>query len=138
MQSRLTPLSRSQLPTTPPPRLDPGDVFQCDVGHFPWDEWERWALAEGLDAEIAGQARLLIREAFNHGWNERLMSLCGWRDDGRELFRQAHRSPREVLYLWDILMRTDGLRGDYLQGSTDWTWGYFQPDARQILLLLYR
>ena len=138
MQSRLTPLSRTLVPVTPPPRLDPEEVFRSDVGHFPWDEWERWALAEGLDVEIAGQARLLIREAFNHGWNERLMSLCGWRDDGQELFRLARSSPKEALYLWDILMRTDGLRGDYLPGSTDWTWGYFQTHAQQILLILDR
>lgn len=139
MQSRLTPLSRTRIPTTPPPRLDPRRAFGHEYGHYPWDQWERWALAEGLEAEVAGQGRLLIREAINHGWDPRLVLLCGWgSDDGRALLDQALRSPKRALRQWDILMRTDGLRGDYPPRSTDWEWGYLRGDARRLLAMLYR
>ena len=82
MQMRLTPFSRNAaLP--PKPNLDPGfDVCACSFGHYPWDDWERHALACGLSPELAGQGRLLIREAYNHGWESWLQSLCGWGDDG--------------------------------------------------------
>jgi hypothetical protein len=116
--------------TAPPPRLDPQKAFGHEIGDYPWDQWERWAIAQGLDREMAGQARLLIREAVNHTWDQCLMSFCGWGgDDGRALFRHALRSPKGAQRQWDILMRTDGLRGDYPPRSTDWKRGYLRADA---------
>lgn len=123
----------------PPPKLDLGfDVCACAFGHYPWDDWERWALAQGLDGELAGQGRLLIREAYNHGWEPWLQSRCGWSDDGAELLAFALRSPRAARYQWEILMRTDGLRGDYRPRSTEWTWGYLRADAKRLAARLYQ
>jgi hypothetical protein len=120
---------------TSPPTLDPGfDVCACSFGGYPWDDWERHALACGLDAELAGLGRLLVREAFNHGWEAWLRNLCGWGDDGQALLALALRAPKSARRQWDILMRTDGLRGDYPARSTDWTWGFLRPDAQRLLV----
>jgi hypothetical protein len=117
------------------PGLDESRVLDCKPFHYPW---ERWALAQGLDPSVAGQARLLIREAFNHDWSEELRTLCGWRDDGQALFKLARRAPKKALRQWDILMRTDGLRGDDHPTTKEWTWGYLRPDAERLLSLLCR
>ena len=123
---------------------EPGDklsepVLQCSFGHYPWDHWERWALAQGLDPEMAGQARLLIREWYNHSWEGWLRDLCGWGEDGGQgLLDLARRSPKKALRQWDILMRTDGFRGDCHPQTQEWTWGYLRPDARRLLSTLSR
>ena len=130
-ETRLTPLSQTTLPR---PRLDEGRVLGCEYRHYPWDDWERWALALGLDAKLAGSGRLLIREAFNHDWSEALKAQCGWSDDGQALLASALRCPQAARRRWDVLMRTDGLRGDYRPRSTEWTWGYLRPDAQRLHL----
>jgi hypothetical protein len=45
----------------------------------------------------------------------------------------ALRSPAKARRRWNILLRTDGLRGDYRPRSTEWTWGYLRPDAQRLL-----
>jgi len=130
MQTNLTPSART---SHPPPKLDLGAVLDCTFGHYPWDDWERYALARGLGAELAGQARLLIREAFQHDWPDWLKPACGWRDDGQALLAFALRAPRQARRQWDILFRTDGLRGDYPARSTEWTYGFLRVDAQRLL-----
>jgi hypothetical protein len=120
----------------PPPRLDEGQVIGCEYGHYPWDDWERWAIAQGLNRDLAGQGRLLIREAYQHGWDDHLKAHCGWRDDGQALLAHALRFPAAARRQWDILMRTDGLRGDYPTRSTNWTWGFLRADAQRLLAQL--
>lgn len=134
--SRLTPLPQTPLPARP--RLDENRVFGCEPFHYPWDDWQRWALSGGLDPHVAGQARLLIREAFQHDWPRELRALCGWRDDGQALFELAWRAPGKALGQWDLLLRTDGLRGDEHPQTQEWTWGYLQPDAEGLLFILRR
>lgn len=111
------------------PHLDEGRVLGCEYLHYPWDDWERWAIAQGLDADLAGLARLVIREAFNHDWPEALRSLCGWRDDGRRMLKLALRSPETARRRWERLLDTDGYRGDYHPQTGEWTWGYLNPQA---------
>lgn len=137
MQSRLTSFPPA---SPPPPKLDPSwdVVCACSLGQYPWDEWERWAVARGLDPRVAGQARLLIREWFQHSWAGELKAICGWSDDGRALFRQARRAPKKALAQWNILMRTDGLRGDIHPQTHEWRYGYLAPDAERLLLTLTR
>lgn len=106
-------------------------------GHYPWDDWERFALARGLDAETAGLGRLLIREAYNHGWEAWLQSLCGWSDDGAALLAFALRAPEKARWCWSRLMDTDGLRGDYHPKTQEWTWGYLRLDTRRVLSTLH-
>lgn len=116
------------------PKLNLGfDVCASTFGHYPWDDWERFALARGLDAETAGLGRLLVREAYNHGWEVWLQNLCGWSDDGQALLACALRAPKAALRQWEILMRTDGLRGDYPSPTAHWTWGFLRADARRLL-----
>ena len=128
--SRLTPSTE-----IPPPNLNLHfDVCACTFGHYPWDDWERYAMACGLDAELAGQARLLIREAFQHDWPGWLKPVCGWSDDGQALLAFALRSPRAARRQWAILFRTDGLRGDYRSSrSTEWVYGFLRADAQRLL-----
>ena len=132
MQLHLTPPSKNP----PPPRLDLNAVPDCSFGNYPWDDWHRHALARGLDAELAGLGRLLIREAFNHGWESWLQSRCGWSDDGQALLALALRAPKTTRRQWDILMRTDGLRGDCPSPTAHWTWGFLLADARRLFTQL--
>jgi len=135
--SGLTP-SPPNAAAPPKPKLDLHfDVCVRTFGHYPWDDWERHALARGLDAELAGQGRLLIREAFNHGWEAWLQNFCGWSDDGQALLAFALRAPKTARRQWEILMRTDGLRGDYHPKNQEWTWGYLRLDVRRVLSTLH-
>ncbi len=116
-KSPLTPFSK---PASPKPRLDESRVIGCEYLHYPWDDWERWALAQGLDPDLAGLARLTIREAYQHQWSDRLKSLCGWQDDGRRMLRFALRSPEKARQRWNRLLETDGLRGEYDPKTGQW------------------
>ena len=97
--------------------LDEGRVLGCEYLHYPWDDWEAWAIAQGLDRDLAALARLTIREAYQHQWSDRLKSLCGWRDDGGRMLRFALRSPEKARQRWDRLLETDGGRGEYIDGE---------------------
>jgi hypothetical protein len=130
MTSNLTPSRKTSLP---PPKLDLDAVLDCEYGNYPWDDWYRWALARGLHARLAAQGRLLIREAFNHDWPDWLKPACGWRDDGQALLAFALADPKAARRRWEILMRTDGLRGDYRsRRSTEWVYGFLRADARRL------
>jgi hypothetical protein len=116
-KSPLTPFSK---PAVPAPRLDEGRVIGCEYLHYPWDDWERWAVSQGLDRDLAALARLTIREAYQHQWSDRLKSLCGWRDDGGRMLRLALRSPKTAAKRWNRLLETDGLRGEYDGKTGQW------------------
>lgn len=104
----------------PKPRLDEGRVLGCEYGHYPWDDWERRAVAHGLDRDLAALGRLTIREAYQHQWDDHLKSLCGWRDDGRRMLRFALRSPEKAKRRWNRLLETDGYRGEYDEKTGQW------------------
>jgi hypothetical protein len=108
-------------------------VLDRTYGHYPWDEWHDYALARGLAPDLAGLGRLLIREAFNHDWPDWLKPACGWRDDGQALLAFALRSPKEARRQWQLLFRTDGLRGDYPGRGIEWVYGFLKPDAQRLL-----
>ena len=82
----------------------------CHYGHYPWDYWERAALARGVPRDLAGLGRSVMREADQHCWCERLQSLCGWRDEGRRMIALALRAPETARWRWEWLMDMDGLR----------------------------
>jgi len=101
-----------ELPAAvPKPGLDETRVSGCEYLHYPWDDWERWAVANELDPKLAMLGRLTIREANQHAWKERLKSLCGWRDNGKRMLRFALRSPEKARQRWQRLLDTDGYRG---------------------------
>ena len=141
--SRKKPLLRSTRPKRamkkfqrPVHVLDP-QVNQCVFGHYPWDDWERDARAAGVSEDLAGLGRLVVREAHQHNWNDELKALCGWYDQGRRMIKLALGSPKEAHRQWNLLLRTDGLRGDYLPRSTQWTWGYLGRDAQRLCQTLF-
>jgi hypothetical protein len=109
-------------------------VLGCTFGNYPWDEWERRALAAGVAKELAQLGRAVMREAYNHGWDGRLKCFCGWDDDGAQMLADALRAPASVSRQWEILLRTDGLRGDYPARSTSWTWAWLRRDAERLAL----
>lgn len=94
------------------PRLRDVEVMGSACGAYPWDSWEKYAVAQGVPAELALLGRAVIREAWQHGWDERLRSLCGWKDDGRRMLRLALRRPALAGRRWTRLLDTDGGRYD--------------------------
>jgi hypothetical protein len=130
----LTPFT----PAAPSPRLDENRVIGCEYLHYPWDDWEHWAIAQGLDARLAAFGRLTVREAYQHQWDDVLKRLCGWQDDGQAMLAYALRFPQAARRQWDILLRTDGLRGDYKPRTTEWVWGFLKSDARRLLARIQR
>jgi hypothetical protein len=87
-------------------------LLACAYGAYPWDEWERSALAAGLSPELAALGRSLMREAYQHDWCERLKAECGWSDEGRAMLRRVLAHPRRTAARWEWLLSTDGLRFD--------------------------
>jgi hypothetical protein len=94
------------------PRLRTDEVMGSAYGAYPWDGWEKWAVTQGVPAQIAALGRAVIREAWQHGWDERLKSLCGWSDDGRRMLRLALRNSALAQKRWTRLLDTDGGRYD--------------------------
>ena len=95
-------------------------VLQCTYGHYPWDDWQKAALAAGVPEDLAGLGRLTMREAFQHLWDARLQSLCGWHDQGKRMIRLALRSPEKAEKRWQRLLDTDGYRGEYDEQTGEW------------------
>ena len=89
----------------------------CEYGYYPWDGWKKHALAQGVAPDLAALGRAVIREAWQHGWDERHRSLCGWRDDGRRMLRLALRNPALASKRWARLLETDGARYDPKTGT---------------------
>jgi hypothetical protein len=97
------------------------EVLQCSYGHYPWDDWEKKSLAKGVSKELAALGRLTMREAYQHDWEDRLKSLCGWYDQGRCMIRLALRSPEMARQRWQRLLDTDGYRGEHDPQTGEWT-----------------
>ena len=118
MSKTFIPLLTTPKKSTPAPRLREDEVMGSAYGAYPWDGWEKHALAKGVAPELAALGRAVIREAWQHGWDERYRSLCGWRDDGRRMLRLALRNPARAEKRWERLMETDGARYDPETGET--------------------
>lgn len=83
----------------------------CEPGHYPWDFWRVWAVADGVSDDLADLGRSLIREADQHNWSEELHAECGWSDDGQAMIEMALKTPDEARKRWQFLLETDGERG---------------------------
>jgi hypothetical protein len=70
--------------------------YETLPGQYPWDDWERMALAAGLPAGQAALGRSLMREADQHGWCRRLRRECGWNDGGRSLLARLLAQPQRT------------------------------------------
>jgi len=62
-----SPNSIPHEPTELDRRLD-----ACAPGAYPWDDWQREALAAGLSPDLAALGRAVMREAYQHDWCDRL------------------------------------------------------------------
>lgn len=95
-------------------------------GCYPWDDWQRSALAAGLSPELAALGRQLMREADQHSWCERLRVECGWNDGGRAMLSRLLTQPRRTAARLNWLYATDGQRFDpwehrgYYEDSPCW------------------
>jgi len=96
------------------------EVLQCTFGHYPWDDWEKDALAAGVPKDLAGLGRLVVREAYQHDWDDHLKSLCGWYDRGGRMIKLALRSSEKARRRWEHLLETDGNRGRYDEKTGEW------------------
>jgi len=114
--------SRKSGPARPvrPSFGDSAYVFNCSYGHYPWDDWEQAALKAGLSKDLAGLGRLVMREAFQHGWEARLKSLCGWGDQSRRMIKLALRFPEKARRRWQRLLDTDDCRGEHDERTGEW------------------
>jgi hypothetical protein len=89
-------------------------LLACQPGEYPWDDWQREALAAGVPAELAQLGRAVMREAYQHSWCEELRDECGV---GREeaakgMIFETLEQPEWARSRWSWLLATDGLRVD--------------------------
>ena len=95
-------------------------------GSYPWDDWERAALAGGLGRELATLGRAIMREASQHCWCGRLQAECGWSDGGRAMLARVLKRPARTAARWHWLLQTDGQRfepwhhDEYYEDSPCW------------------
>jgi len=95
-------------------------VLNCTCGNFPWDEWKTRALAAGMPAELATLGRAVMREAYQHAWDEDLQRLCGWEDEGNGMLVSALEAPEQAATDWQQLLDTDGGRGHWDHQTGQW------------------
>jgi len=105
-------MSTTEAPSPFAPAAELVPIHLRPYGSYPWDEWQREALAAGLEASLAALGRSLMREAYQHDWCERLKAECGWSDEGRAMLRRVLAHPRRTAARWEWLLATDGLRFD--------------------------
>lgn len=95
--------------------------FQRDEqGRYAWDRWELEAIAAGVDKDLAGLGRAVMREAVQHDWTKKLKAECGWKDTGKKMLALAHRDPAAAKERWGYLLDTDGDRGRWNEKTGDW------------------
>jgi hypothetical protein len=92
----------------------------CTYGEYPWDWWEKRALARGVPNELATLGRAVMREADQHLWEPQLQALCGWTDEGEAMIELALIGPGRAYFTWRKLLDTDGCRGCYHPKTGEW------------------
>lgn len=92
----------------------------CIYGQYPWDFWEKRALACEVPRELAALGRAVMREAHQHAWESLLQKLCGWEDEGEAMIALALAAPERARFFWEKLLETDGCRGVYHPQTGDW------------------
>lgn len=89
-------------------------LLACQPGDYPWDDWQRDALAAGVPDELANLGRAVMREAYQHAWCESLKYECGvgHTDSATGMVLEAKECPDRCRSRWEWLLATDGLRCD--------------------------
>lgn len=91
------------------PIIEPAIIGRA-YGDYPWDHFEKAALAAGVPEQMASLLREVMREAYNHDWSERLRVECGLRDAGATLIARAKQEPEQLQERLQWLLETDGQR----------------------------
>lgn len=91
-------------PTRPTPRRRHGSA----PGEYPWDDWQRRALAAGVSVALAELGRAVMREADQHVWDPEVQAECGWCDAGETMIARALDAPDATHARWRWLLDTDG------------------------------
>lgn len=132
----MNPLPESaSAPGTTPDTLVPEYL----PGAYQWDDWQREALASGLDAQLTALGRAVMREACQHNWCDRLKYECGIdnADTAAGMIACAKDQPYLMGARWQWLLATDGLRFDpwehqeRREDSPEWTELRHRWDAEQ-------
>ena len=92
----------------------------CTYGQYPWDFWEKRAVARGVPSDLANLGRAVMREADQHMWEPLLQALCGWEDEGEGMIELALMAPKQARFVWEKLLDTDGCRGSYHPKTGEW------------------
>ncbi|RYD26705.1 MAG: hypothetical protein EOP86_25555 [Verrucomicrobiaceae bacterium] len=100
----------------------------CAPGAYPWDDWQREALAAGLSPELAALGRAVMREAYQHNWCAQLKYESGIDnpDTAAGMILCAKSQPYLTESRWQWLLETDGLRFDpwhraeWQESSPEW------------------
>ena len=92
----------------------------CTYGQYPWDFWEKRAVARGVPSDLANLGRAVMREADQHLWEPLLQALCGWEDEGEGMIELALMAPKHARFVWQKLLDTDGCRGSYHPKTGEW------------------
>lgn len=79
-------------------------VLTSSTGNYPWDVWERRAIAEGVSKELAALGRSLMREAYQHNWDEAKCGEAGWNDRGEKMIQIALATPSMTTFRWRFML----------------------------------
>jgi hypothetical protein len=105
------------------PRHEELDRLRPDAqGRYAWDRWQVQAIEAGLDPDLAGLGRAVMREAVQHDWNAHLKAECGWLDAGQAMLARALADGPAASERWDYLLHTAGGRGRW---TADGEWQPF-------------
>ncbi|MFI5305213.1 MAG: hypothetical protein ACHQYP_10525 [Nitrospiria bacterium] len=83
---------------------------------YHWDDWEADALARGVDPKLAELGRSIMREHFQHDWDD-FGSEVGFRA-GTSMIELALKHPKKAEERWKHLLDTDGERVRILPDGT--------------------
>lgn len=74
---------------------------------FVWDEWELYALHEGLTEEMASLGRAVMRECMQHTWPQKFWKEVG-PSAGMSMLSLAKNNAAQAKARWEHLLETDG------------------------------
>jgi hypothetical protein len=99
------------------PRLREEEVLDSPSADCPWYDWEKWARAQGVPADLAMLGRDVMRAAWVDTWPPEVRAVCGWRDDGRGMRRLARRRPDLAQRRWSQWLNSQGGQVDPQTGA---------------------
>lgn len=70
---------------------------------FEWDEWKTQAVAMGVTEDLAELGKTLMRDSYMQRWPEKVLSDCGWNDDGFGMLALARAKPQQARQAWERL-----------------------------------